>query len=92
MSNESLIEEFMVCFQYFIKSEQNSLKDEKIRLTEDKINFVKEKKHQTDELEIDKLKWEENKKRVEKLYSAPDNIIDLDIGGTHKITTTRATL
>lgn len=41
---------------------------------------------------MDRLKWEENKKRVEKMYTTTENIIDLDIGGTHKITTTRSTL
>jgi len=29
---------------------------------------------------------------IKNMYSAPEDIIDLDIGGTHKITTTKRTL
>lgn len=53
---------------------------------------MKEKKQEYEELQMDKLKWEENKTRIESMYSLPENIIDLDIGGTHKITTTKTTL
>lgn len=45
-----------------------------------------------DELELEKITWFENKKRLESMYSPPESIIDLDIGGTHKITTTKTTL
>lgn len=40
------------------------------------------------------MRWDENKKKVEELYCGEggSNIIDLDIGGTHKITTTKMTL
>ena len=82
----------MTYFQYFIKAERNQMREEKLKLTEEKLAFVKEKKHQYEELQADKRKWEENKKRVEKLYSPTEHIVDLDIGGTHKITTSRATL
>lgn len=48
--------------------------------------------HQADELEAEKKQWNEHKKRIDEMYSEENNIIDLDIGGTHKITTTRSTL
>lgn len=41
---------------------------------------------------MDKKRWEENRIKAEKLFQPSENIIDLDIGGTHKITTTRSTL
>jgi hypothetical protein len=32
------------------------------------------------------------KRKVDSMYSPPEDIIDLDIGGTHKMTTLRSTL
>ena len=91
-TTDHLIEEFMIYFQYLIKSERNSMKEEKLNLTQEKLEFLKEKKHQYEELNVEKKRWEENRKRVEGLFEQSENIIDLDIGGTHKITTTRSTL
>ena len=82
----------MVYFQYLIKSERNSLKEQKLDITKEKLQFLKDKKLQYEELTIEKQKWEESKNKVEGLYSSIDNIIDIDIGGTHKITTTKTTL
>lgn len=82
----------MIYFQYFIKSERNSLKEEKLNITQEKLEFLKEKKQQYEELNSEKRRWEENKTKIEELYQPIENIIDLDIGGTHKITTTKSTL
>jgi hypothetical protein len=45
-------------------------------------------------MKIDKEKeqWKENIKIVESLNCKETDILDLDIGGTHKFTTTRSTL
>jgi hypothetical protein len=59
---------------------------------QDKVEFVREKNQQVEQLQADKEAWEEQRVRVEKLYQPESNVLDLDIGGTHKITTTRSTL
>jgi hypothetical protein len=43
-------------------------------------------------LEKEKEQWRENLKIVDSLKFKESDIMDLDIGGTHKITTTRSTL
>ncbi len=43
-------------------------------------------------LEKEKEVWKENLKIVESLKYKESDILDLDIGGTHKITTSRSTL
>lgn len=68
------------------------MKDERIKLTQDKVEFVREKNQQIEDLANDRKHWEDQKNVVDKMYQPEGNIIDLDIGGTHKITTTRATL
>lgn len=42
-----------------------------------------------EDLNEEKLKWEQQKAKVDFMYVPETNILDLDIGGTHKITTTR---
>ncbi len=43
-------------------------------------------------IEKDKEQWKENLKIVDSQKCKETDILDLDIGGTHKITTTRNTL
>ena len=43
-------------------------------------------------LDKEKDQWKENLKIVDSLNCKESDILDLDIGGTHKITTTRSTL
>lgn len=43
-------------------------------------------------IEKEKEIWRENLKIVDSLKCKDTDILDLDIGGTHKITTTRSTL
>lgn len=45
-----------------------------------------------EDLKTQRLLWEEQKRQVDGMYAPHGDIIDLDIGGTHKITTTRSTL
>jgi hypothetical protein len=41
-------------------------------------------------LKADQKRWQENRDKVDSLYT--EDVIDLNIGGTHLITTTRNTL
>ncbi len=43
VTTDQLIEEFMVCFQYLIRSEKNTLKEERVKLVQEKVEFVREK-------------------------------------------------
>jgi hypothetical protein len=43
-------------------------------------------------IEKDKEQWKENVKIVDSQKCKETDILDLDIGGTHKLTTTRNTL
>ena len=82
----------MLGFQYLFRTERNQLKQERDTLSLEKSKFAQERKHQYEELKADQQRWGENKEKVEKMYQPPDDIVDLNIGGTHMITTSRATL
>jgi hypothetical protein len=87
-----LLEEFMIGFQYLFNAEKTMLKHERDHLTTEKSKFAQERKHQYEELKADKQRWHENKDKVEKMFSRQEDIVDLNIGGTHKVTTSRRTL
>ena len=48
--------------------------------------------HKQTQLESDKSHWEDTRTKVDKLYAPESQIVDLDIGGTHKVSTTLSTL
>ncbi len=57
-----------------------------------KNKFIEFKNVEMLKLEKDKDIWRENLKIVDSLLCKETDILDLDIGGTHKLTTTRSTL
>jgi hypothetical protein len=57
-----------------------------------KNKFNEMKNQEVIKLEKEKEQWKENLKIVESLKCKETDILDLDIGGTFKITTTRSTL
>ena len=57
-----------------------------------KNKFVEFKNMEMSKLEKDKDIWRENLKIVDSLTCKETDILDLDIGGTHTLTTTRSTL
>ncbi len=71
-------------------AERQALKTERETLNAEKQKFAAERKHQYEELKSDQRRWQENKEKVDALYT--EEIIDLNVGGTHMITTTRNTL
>jgi hypothetical protein len=54
--------------------------------------FQEFKNAEIGKIEKEKEVWKENLKIVESLNCKETDILDLDIGGTHKFTTTRSTL
>ena len=68
------------------------MKQERDTLGFEKSKFASERKHQYEELKADQQRWTETKEKVEKMYTPPEDIVDLNIGGTHLITTSRSTL
>ena len=57
-----------------------------------KQKFQEYKNTELVKLEKEKDQWKENIKIVESLKCKESDILDLDIGGTHTLTTTRSTL
>lgn len=77
-------------FQYLFKCERQNLKLERELLQNEKQKFASERKHQYEELKADQKRWNENKEKIDSLFT--EDVIDLNIGGTHLVTTTRNTL
>ena len=82
----------MLGFQYLFRTERNQLKRDREVMNAEKSKFAQERKHQYEELKADQQRWQENKEKVDKMYQDSSDIIDLNIGGTHLITTSRSTL
>ena len=68
------------------------MKNEKLNLKKAKCRFNEKKNVEISKLEQEKEQWSENLKIVESLNCKESEIMDLDIGGTQKFSTTRATL
>jgi hypothetical protein len=68
------------------------LKNEKANIYKAKQKFTEFKNQEVMKLEKEKDIWKENLKIVDTLKCKETDILDLNIGGTHKLTTTRSTL
>jgi hypothetical protein len=68
------------------------LKNEKLNLQKAKQKFMEFKAQEIVKIDKEKEQWKENLKIVDSLKCKESDILDLDIGGTYKITTTRSTL
>lgn len=71
---------------------RNNIKTEKVNLQKAKQKFIDLKNQEIIKLEKEKEVWRDNIKIVDSLKCKESDILDLDIGGTYKITTTRSTL
>lgn len=89
---ETQLDDIFDQLSYAISSQKQSIKNEKTNLIKEKNKFSEFRKTEINKLEKEKEIWKENFKKVESLNVKETDIIDLDIGGTHKITTTRSTL
>ena len=68
------------------------LKNEKENLKKLKKNFLEFRAQELQKIDKDKQLFKENLLIVESLKCKDSDIFDLDIGGTHKISTTKNTL
>ena len=89
---ENHIDEIFDQLAYAISTEKQNLKNEKTNFRKDKFKFNDLKKQEIAKLEKKKELWKESIKIVESMNFKESDILDLDIGGTQKITTTRGTL
>lgn len=76
----------------YITLNRNNLKQEKSNLQKAKQKFHEHKTQELIKIDKEKDQWKENLKIVESQKCKESDILDLDISGTHKITTTRSTL
>ncbi len=77
---------------YAIRNEKQNLKNEKLLFLKDKQKFIDFKNNEKYKLEKEKEQYKENLKIIENINIKDSDILDLDIGGTQKITTSRNTL
>jgi hypothetical protein len=89
---DSQLDEIFDSLSYLISSEKNNLKNDRIALKKSKAKFLDFKSQEVNRLEKEREKWRENLKLVDSLHCKETDILDLDIGGTHKVTTSRSTL
>jgi hypothetical protein len=89
---ESQIDEIYDSLTYLITSEKNNLKSDKLNLKRERNKFSEKKNSEVNKFEQEKEQWAENLKIVESLKCKETDILDLDIGGTQKFSTTRSTL
>ena len=68
------------------------MKNDKLNLQKAKQKFMEFKAQEIVKIDKEKEQWKENLKIVDYLKCKESDILELDIGGTHKITTTRSTL
>ena len=89
---ENHIDDIYDQLAFAISTEKQNLKNKKLILRKDKNKFNDFKKQEINKLEKKKEFWKESIKIVENINIKEVDILDLDIGGTQKITTTRGTL
>lgn len=91
-SLEEQIESIKLNFIHTITHEKQQISESKKELRKHRREFEKRKKQEWEKIQLEKEICKENKKRITKLLKDSEDIIDLDVGGTHHVTTTRATL
>jgi len=77
---------------YAIRNEKQNLKNEKLVFLKEKQKFLEFKNTEKQKLEKEKDQFKENLKIIESVNIKDSDILDLDVGGTQKITTLRSTL
>lgn len=91
-SIEAQVETIKQSFIQTLAQERQQIGETKKELRKYRTEFEKVNKQEWERIHMEKEICRENKKRVKKLLKDSEDIIDLDIGGTHHITTTRETL
>jgi len=73
-----------------LNNEEEKITKIKIELSKQKERFEKYRNEENKKTKEEKEKWEENKRRAIKMFS--QDIIELNVGGTHKLAIAKATL
>ncbi len=89
---DTQLDEIFDQLTYAIRNEKQNLKNEKLLFLKDKQKFIDFKNNEKYKLEKEKEQYKENLKIIENINIKDSDILDLDIGGTQKITTSRNTL
>ena len=86
------IDEVFDQLTYAISTEKQNLKNDKANLLKERKKFTDLKKSELLKLQRERQEWLEKIRIVNENKANEIDILDLDIGGTQKITTTRGTL
>jgi hypothetical protein len=91
-SGESQIDDIFDQFTYAISTEKQNLRNDKANLNKEKKKFLEMKAVEIQKLHKEREEWKERIRINYEMNTKETDILDLDIGGTQKITTTRGTL
>ncbi len=91
-SVESQIDDIFDQFTYAISTEKQNLRNDKANLNKEKKKFLEMKALEIKKLHKERDEWKERIRINNETNTKETDILDLDIGGTQKITTTRGTL
>ena len=89
---DTQLDEIFDQLTYAIRNAKQNVKKEKLLFLKDKEKYLDFKNNERFKLEKEKEQYKENLKIIESINFNNAEILDLDIGGTHKITTSRNTL
>jgi hypothetical protein len=89
---DTQLDEIFDQLTYAIRNEKQNLKNDKLVFLKEKQKFLEFKNSEKMKLEKEKDQFKENLKIIESVNIKDSDILDLDVGGTQKITTLRSTL
>ena len=89
---ETQLDDIFDQLTYAISTEKQNIKNQKTNLANEKMKLNDFKTSEKSKFDKEKDIWKENNRIIESFKAKETDILDLDIGGTQKITTTRSTL
>jgi len=89
---EEQIEDTMDEIIYLLNNERVSQKEQKSTLVEQQKSFTEYYKVQKDKLLFEQELWTQNLKKAKESYVRPDEVFEINIGGTTKIAVSKKTL
>ena len=92
LNSDTQIDDIYDQLTFAISTEKQNLKNDKACLLKEKKKFIDLKKSEMIKLQREREQWIEKIRIGDKYKAKETDILDLDIGGAQKITTTRGTL
>eukprot|EP01022_Parablepharisma_sp_SALTPOND_P004910 TRINITY_DN121260_c0_g1_i1.p2 TRINITY_DN121260_c0_g1~~TRINITY_DN121260_c0_g1_i1.p2 ORF type:complete len:520 (+),score=32.50 TRINITY_DN121260_c0_g1_i1:1891-3450(+) len=89
---EEQVEEILDDIVYLSNKERDRLKECKTILKEQSLSFEEFVINEQERVKVDKKLWEDNLRKAVQLFTPAKEIVELNIGGTHKLVSTKATL